>query len=139
MRNVLASQFSKVNQVVLREKNFSVYLQLRWNVSSFLSVLFLLPLLCGCFTPRSIYKKSFLCVFLFSISIFIFSILTVWYLFNLIVLIDWAGLAWPSLPSFFYFLLFILISHQTQYFPLFNSNVNTNNRFLVVFRFPVPT
>ena len=51
------------------------------------------------------------------------------------------SLAWPSLSFFFIiiFLLFIVISHQTQYFPLFNSNVNTNNRFLVVFRFPVPT
>ena len=136
MRNVLVSQFNKVNQVVPRNKLPSVYLQLRWNVSSFLSVLFLLPLLCGCFTPRSIYTKSFVCVFLFSISIFIFSILTVWYLFNLIVIIDWVGLAYRL---FFTFLLVILISHQTQYFPLFNSTVSTNNRFLVVFRFPVPT
>ena len=85
---------------------------------------------------RAPFTQKVLCVFLFSISIFIFSILTVWYLFNLIVIIDWVGLVYRL---FFIFLLFILILHQTQYFSLFNSNMSTNNRFLVVFRFPVPT
>ena len=140
MRNVLVSQFSKVNQVVPRNKLPSVYLQLRWNVSSFLSVLFLLPLLVVVL-HRAPFTQKVLCVcFFFYFHFYLFnSYSLISFQFNSYNWLSRPSLAWPSLSSFFIFLLFILISHQTQNFPLFNSNLSTNNRFLVVFRFPVST
>ena len=91
---------------------------------------------------RAPFTQKVLCVcFFFYFHFYLFnSYSLISFQFNSYNWLSRPSLAWPSLPPFFFiFLLFILISHQTQYFPLFNSNVSTKNRFLVVFRFPVPT
>ena len=92
--------------------------------------------------PFSLHKKLCVCVSFFYFHFYLFnSYCFISFQFNSCNWLSRPSLAWPSLSFFFIiiFLLFIVISHQTQYFPLFNSTVSTNNRFLVVFRFPVPT
>ncbi len=134
MRNVLVSQFSKVNQVVPRMNSRHLLSTALKRIPLSLSVLSTFVAM-WLFYTSLLLQSSFEFSFLYSNFLsFLFVIFIIWYLFNLKFIIDWVGLAWPGLAYrlFSTFLLFILISHRTNIL-LFNSNVSRNIRLLVVF------